>query len=207
MIAWWRRMVRRMSHGRPVVVVSGLPRSGTSVMMKMLEAGGVPVWVDGVRGADELNPRGYYELERVKDLDKPLDKRWVREGRGRAIKVVSSLLEHLPGDNDYRVVFMHRDLVEVLSSQRQMLTHRGESADPEADERLRPHLESHLRHVTRVLANGAAFQTVHVDYAEVLTDPRRVASRLNGFLGGNLDVDRMAEVIDRTLYRHRRKEL
>ena len=97
-MAWWQQTYRRFRYGRPVVVVSGLPRSGTSMMMKMLEAGGIPVWLDGVRTADNQNPKGYYELERVKELDKGLDKSWVREGRGRAVKVISSLLEHLPTD-------------------------------------------------------------------------------------------------------------
>ena len=95
-MAWWQQTYRRFMYGRPIIVVSGLPRSGTSMMMKMLEAGGVPVWLDGVRTADDQNPKGYYELERVKELDKGLDKSWVREGRGRAVKVISSLLEHLP---------------------------------------------------------------------------------------------------------------
>ena len=88
----------------------GCRARGTSMMMKMLEAGGVPVWVDGIRAADTQNPRGYFELERVKELDKAAGKEWVREGRGRAVKVISSLLEHLPAANNYRVVFMNRDL-------------------------------------------------------------------------------------------------
>ena len=114
-MAWWQRTYRRVMYGRPVIVVSGLPQSGTSMMMKMLEAGGVPVWLDGVRTPDDQNPKGYYELERVKQLDKGLDKSWVRAGRGRAVKVISSLLEHLPPDNNYHVVFMNRDIQEVLN--------------------------------------------------------------------------------------------
>src|SRR6185295_15833711 len=103
-----QRLLRRFRYGKPIVVVSGLPRSGTSMAMKMLEAGGLPVVTDGRRSADEDNPRGYYEDERVKDLYREGDKTWVRESRGKAIKVISFLLKSLPPDNNYKVLFMHR---------------------------------------------------------------------------------------------------
>ena len=101
-----------------IYVVSGLPRSGTSMMMRMLEAGGMELVVDNIRTADEDNPKGYYEDERVKDLAEAENTRWLREARGKVIKVVSSLLNYLPKNNNYKVVFMRRHLDEVLASQK-----------------------------------------------------------------------------------------
>jgi hypothetical protein len=112
-----------------VVVVSGLPRSGTSLMMQMLEAGGITVLTDGIREPDEDNPRGYYEFERVKALPKG-DYEWLESARGKAVKVVSALLEYLPPEYNYKVIFMHRRMEEILASQRKMLIRRGKN--PEA---------------------------------------------------------------------------
>jgi hypothetical protein len=198
-----RRTIRRIAYGRPVIVVSGLPRSGTSMMMKMLEAGGLPVWLDGVRAADEQNPKGYYELERVKELDKRVDKAWVREGRGRAVKVISSLLEHLPATNNYQVVFMHRDLHEVLASQTKMLADRGEDRGA-ADETLHKHYEQHLRRVKEFVSNEPWFSSIDVHYTDVLNDAHKVSAHLNRFLGRKLHLPRMREVVDGQLYRNRR---
>ncbi|MGD8441825.1 MAG: hypothetical protein PVG53_14935, partial [Holophagae bacterium] len=137
--------LRRLTHGKPVIVVSGLPRSGTSMAMKMLAAGGLETVVDNVRTADEDNPKGYFEDERVKDLAEmdDGDKGWIRDARGRVIKVVSSLLQHLPKDNDYRVIFMRRNLTEVLASQAKMLDRRGEENTASDDDMLRMYA-SHL---------------------------------------------------------------
>src|SRR5262245_65195845 len=123
-----REFLRRRRYGEAVVIVSGLPRSGTSMMMKMLEAGGVPIMTDAIRTADVDNPKGYYEYERVKELEKETDKSYVREGRGKALKVISFLLKDLPDDNYYRVIFMRRDLDEVIASQNKMLDRRKEEA-------------------------------------------------------------------------------
>ena len=120
-----------------VVVVSGLPRSGTSMMMKMLEAGGLSPLIDGEREADEDNPKGYYEFERVKQLPKG-DYGWLEDAQGRVVKVISGLLVHLPPTHDYRVVFMRRAMPEILASQRKMLVRRGENSDQVSDEKLTP---------------------------------------------------------------------
>ena len=116
----------RAKYGEPIVVVSGLPRSGTSMMMKMLDAAGIPIMTDAIRTADIDNPKGYFEYERVKDLEKDPDRSWVRNARGKALKVISFLLKDLPDDNAYQIVFMRRDIDEVLTSQNKMLEHRGE---------------------------------------------------------------------------------
>jgi hypothetical protein len=202
-MSWLQQAVRRIAYGRPIIVVSGLPRSGTSMMMKMLEAGGIPVWLDGIRTADEQNPKGYYELERVKDLDKNFDKSWVREGRGRAVKVISSLLEHLPATNNYRVVFMQRDLREVLASQSKMLTDRRERGGDASDETLRRYYETHLRKIKYFLTHTPAFRALDVTYANVVADTEAAAKQVNAFVGGGLDVAAMVGVADRQLYRNR----
>ena len=200
------RLLRRWKYGQEIVVVSGLPRSGTSMMMKMLEAGGVPIVTDGVRTADEDNPRGYFEVERVKDLEKEPDKSWLREARGKGLKVISFLLKELPEDCAYRVVFMRRDLAEVVTSQNKMLDHRGE-ANPIRDEKA---IELYRKHLisTRVFTGmSPRFDVLEVAYRDVLADPERLAKRVNEFLGGHLDVKRMAEAVDPDLYRNRSENL
>ena len=130
-----RERLRASRYGEPIVVVSGLPRSGTSMMMKMLESGGLPIMTDGERKADVDNPNGYYEVERVKHLEKETDKAWVKGARGKVLKVISFLLKDLPDDNAYQVLFLRRDLDEVIASQDKMIARLGTqnaSADAEA---------------------------------------------------------------------------
>ena len=196
------KLVRRLKYGRPVVVVSGLPRSGTSMAMKMLEAGGLEVVTDEIREADEDNPKGYYEDERVKDLAETGDRSWVRGARGKVIKVVSSLLQYLPKDNFYRVVFMRRNLHEVLASQAKMLERREEGSETK-DEDMLAMFSSHLDKVQFQLRFRDYFEVLYVDYRAVLEDPVREARRLNDFFGGSLDEGKMVEVVDPELYRNR----
>jgi hypothetical protein len=190
--------------GMPIIVVSGLPRSGTSMMMKMLQAGGVPLFVDGVRKADEDNPIGYYELEQTKSLLKDEDKAWLGEGRGKAVKLVSTLLPGLPNGYFYKVIFMSRHLDEVILSQNKMLRRRGEPVDESGDERTRGMLEKHLAKTKLWIDGQLNFAVVDVTYSEVIADPRGQAQRVRNFLGGDLDVENMASAVDRSLYRNRR---
>jgi len=176
------------------------------MMMKMLEAGGMPVWQDGVRTADTQNPKGYYELERVKELDKGLDKAWVREGRGRAVKVISSLLEHLPTTNNYQVLFMSRNLQEVLDSQSTMLSERQEGVGSVSDAAMTKFYETHLRKVQYFLSHESGFSALDVKYADVLADPETMAGRIRTFLGANLNVASMTGAVDEQLYRNRQRE-
>jgi len=196
------KLVRRIKYGQPVVVVSGLPRSGTSMAMKMLEAGGLMVVTDEVRTADVDNPRGYFEDERVKDLAEMEDKEWVRAARGKVIKAVSSLLQHLPADNFYKVVFMRRHLHEVLASQTKMLDRRGEESETDDADMLTMY-EAHLDKVQFQLRFRNYFDVIYVNYREVLEDPVREAERINDFLGVGLDLGKMVEVVDPELYRNR----
>ena len=193
---------RRIRYGKPIVVVSGLPRSGTSMAMKMLEAGGMRVMTDRLRTADEDNPKGYYEDERVKNLAREPDRRWLESARGRAIKIISFLLKELPPQYNYRVVFMRRNLQEVLASQAKMLERRGEASESK-DDHMRELFESDLWKAGYLLKHQPQFEALDVHYREVLEHPREQADRINRFLGGGLDVDAMTTVVDRELYRNR----
>ena len=197
------RLVRRLRYGAPVTVVSGLPRSGTSLMMKMLEAGGMPLVTDGVRQADEQNPGGYFELEAVKDLDKGGDTSWLRGARGKAVKVISFLLTWLPDTYDYRVIFMERSLDEVVASQNAMLRQRGHVPEPTDAERAKRFFERHLERTHRFLRQRRCFRTMIVRYGEAVEHPSEIAQQVASFVGGDLDVAGMAAVADRALYRHR----
>ncbi len=198
------RLWRRLRYGQPIVVVSGLPRSGTSMAMKMLEAGGLKITTDGEREADADNPRGYYEDERVKNLAKATDKSWLRASRGRAVKVISFLLKDLPPNLNYRVIFMRRDLSEVLASQRKMLDRRGET-DETPDERMIELWQDQLWRANYLLRHGPQFEWVEIGYREALLRPAAAAARIAELVDG-LDERAMAEVVDPALYRNRATE-
>jgi len=183
------------------VIVSGLPRSGTSMAMKMLEAGGLGVVTDGLRTADEDNPKGYYEDERVKDLYQPGDKTWLRESRGKVIKIISFLLKSLPDDNNYKVLFMHRSLREIVASQNKMLARRAEKNDT-PDDRAVALLEEQVRDA-RFFLRRPQFDVLELNYRETLDSPRPLALRMAEFVGGGLDVEKMTQVVDVQLYRNR----
>lgn len=201
-------MSDRSNESRPrtipeVVVVSGLPRSGTSMMMRMLEAGGMPILTDHVRAADEDNPRGYYEFERVKRLRE--DREWMPEAVGKAVKIVSFLLDSLPDGFFYRIIFMQRALPEVLASQRKMLERRGMPvADPEADDqRMTALYMRHLSHTAKWLRGRPNMRVLAVGHLEAIGDPSAAARRVGAFLGRGLDESKMAAAVDRALHRQR----
>jgi hypothetical protein len=196
-----QKVLRRCRYGEPIVVVSGLPRSGTSMVMKMLEAGGLSIVSDGVRSADEDNPKGYYEDERVKNLDVDQDRRWLRQCRGRAVKVISYLIKTLPPGNNYKVLFMERSLKEIVASQSKMLARRGETSET-PEERVMELLQQDLA-AARFFLRRAHFDLLDLQYKEVLDHPHEQARRIAAFLGRPLDLEAMARVVDATLYRNR----
>ena len=201
-----RGWLRRRRYGAPVIVVSGLPRSGTSMMMRMLEAGGVEPFTDGARAADVDNPEGYYEFRRVMDLERDPDKSWVRQARGRALKVISFLLRHLPDDNAYRIVYMRRHLDEVLRSQDKMLDRRGFAA-PGADlEAMKEAYRNDIVAARLFARNQPHMEMLEVQYAEAVADPAATARIVNGFFGGALDEAKMAAAVNAQLYRNRAKK-
>ena len=186
-----------------VTVVSGLPRSGTSMMMKLLEAGGLLPVTDNIRTADEDNPKGYYEFERVKQLPKG-DVAWLPEAQGKVVKVIAALLPHLPGGYEYRVIFMQRAMSEVLASQRQMLIRRGEDPNKIPDDVIAKLFEKHLRQVNEWVSQQPHVARLDVNYNEMLKNPQPFIVQINAFLGGQLDVQRMATAVDPSLHRQRK---
>ena len=190
------------SQAAPVIVVSGLPRSGTSLMMNMLQAGGVPIVTDEQRTADDDNPKGYFELERVKQLSKG-DVAWVDGAHGKAVKVISALLEHLPPSSSYKILFMHRRLPEVLASQKKMLERRGEPMDAIPDEKMADLFERHLQKIEGWLAAQPNMSVLYVPYHELAERPAPQIEQIVPFLGVDLDVPKMLAAVDPALYRNR----
>jgi hypothetical protein len=184
-----------------ITIVSGLPRSGTSMMMKMLEAGGMGLLTDRVRTADEDNPKGYYEFERVKQIE--TDQAWLPEAQGRAVKMVSALLRHLPAEYRYRIIFMQRQMDEILASQQQMLIRRGEATDLVSDEKMAEMFRRHLQQVQDWLAQQPNIDVLYIHYSDVLADPSAASERIARLFGGSLDAEAMARVVDPSLYRQR----
>lgn len=197
------RLFGRSKSNNGVTIVSGLPRSGTSMMMKMLEAGGIPPLTDEIRTADKDNPKGYYEFERVKKMPDG-DRAWMVEARGKSVKVISALLEHLPPQYNYKVIFMRRDMNELLASQKKMLIRQGKPTDKVSDEDLARMYEKHLAKVQAWLTSQPNISTLDVDYNLLLENPRPYLERIRNFLGVDLNIERMGNVIDPTLYRQRR---
>lgn len=178
------------------------------MMMKMLQAGGLEVMTDRLRKADEDNPRGYFEYERVKDLDKSQDKLWVADARGKVLKVISQLLKELPPDYFYQVIFMNRDLREVLASQNKMLVRRGEATDEEGNEQMARLFEQHLWISKKWLARQSNIEVLQIDYSEVLANPAGEAKKVVDFLGLPPEMaSQMALVVDPELYRNRASAL
>jgi len=185
-----------------ITIVSGLPRSGTSMMMAMLEAGGMPVLTDNIRTANEDNPKGYYEFERVKQIEH--DPSWLEDAKGKAVKMISALLEHLPQGYTYKMIFMRRKMEEILSSQKQMLIRRGEPADSVPDEKMAEIFRKHLSQVERWLGEQPNIEVIYVSYNQVLGNPVAQARRVNQFLDNALNVESMVSAVDKRLHRQRR---
>jgi hypothetical protein len=186
-----------------ITVVSGLPRSGTSMMIQMLKVGGIEPVTDNLRLADESNPKGYYEFERVKKL-KEGDTEWVKSAAGKSVKVISALLDGLPPGYQYRVVFMQRNMDEILASQKQMLISRGEPVDRVSDEQLAEIFQKHLQKTAAWLADQPNMQVIYINYNDMLKDPSPSLKGVNQFLDGKLNLEEMAGVIDKNLYRQRK---
>jgi len=184
-----------------ITIVSGLPRSGTSLMMQMLAAGGVPVLSDGERRADKDNPKGYLEWERVKQL--PKDPTLIAEGEAKAVKVISQLLLSLPATHEYRIIFMQRPLPEVLASQEEMLKRRG-TQDPSVNPAvIKQAFQNHLYDVNTWLNGKTNVRILRMPYHRVLEEPRAVAQEIAQFLEMPLNLDAMAAQVDGSLYRQR----
>ncbi len=185
-----------------ITIVSGLPRSGTSMLMKMLDAGGLQPLTDGIREPDEDNPGGYYELEQVKQL--ATENHWIEAAQGRVVKVISQLLDTLPNDRRYKVVFALREMDEILASQRAMLKRRGQVPDVVSDTEIAAVFGRHLQEVREWLQVQSHIEVLFVDYGAMLRDPLAASNRVADFLALPLDFEKMAGVVDQGLYRQRK---
>ncbi|HEY6369357.1 MAG TPA: hypothetical protein VIX37_02165 [Candidatus Sulfotelmatobacter sp.] len=186
-----------------ITIVSGLPRSGTSLMMQMLVAGGMTALSDGDRQADPDNPRGYLEWERIKQL--PNDPSCIAEGEGKVVKVISRLVLSLPAGYEYRIIFMQRPLPEVLASQDQMLKRRGTYKEGASSVAISAAFEKHLRDVYAWMGGKPHVRALPVPYHEVLSKPKDISQRLAQFLEIPLDLEAMTQQVDASLYRNRTK--
>lgn len=184
-----------------VTVVSGAPRSGTSLMMQMLGAGGLELVTDDVRRADRDNPRGYFELEAARRL--PQDAAWLERAVGRAVKVVHVLVPRLPLAREYRVLLMRRDLREVVASQREMLERSGHVPGGPSDERLVQIYAAQIEEVVRWASACSGVTLIGVDYNRLVRDPLGAAREVCAFLDCGLDAEDMAAAVIPALYRHR----
>jgi hypothetical protein len=176
-----------------ILVVTGLPRSGTSMMMQMLSAGGIPPLTDGKRRPDALNMNGYFEFEPAINLKR--DSSWLPLARGKAVKIVAQLVSHLPADFDYRFIFMEREMDEILQSQSRMLSLRSRDGGDLSVERLGETFSAQVSAVKTMLGLRH-MDMLLVSYREAVEKPAEVAKKINAFLGGSLDEARMAAAVD-----------
>ncbi len=191
--------------GKTFVLVSGLPRSGTSLMMQLLEAGGLEPMTDGERTPDVDNPRGYYEWEAIKQVavrPKILEDEAVN---GKAIKCISMLLPKLPARHRYKVIFMVRPIEQVTASQYDMTERLGTRGAALGEEQLARGLRGHRDETLQWLAQTPCVEHIEVSYPELVRNPAPIIARLVEFLGSDRlpDAERMPATIDPALHRKR----
>jgi predicted AlkP superfamily phosphohydrolase/phosphomutase/tetratricopeptide (TPR) repeat protein len=188
----------------PIIVVSGLPRSGTSLMMQMLDKGGVPIFTDNTRAADESNPKGYYEHEAVKRLKR--DKKWLPKATGKAVKIISHLLPHLPAKYNYKVICMLRDLSEVVRSQHKMLVREGKHREDLYPGRLEIVFKNQLLTANTWFKSNHNAAVLYVNHTDAIENPAETAQKVQQFLGIKMDIGKMAAVVDKKLHREKSGE-
>ena len=185
-----------------IIIVSGLPRCGTSMMMQMLEAGGIPIVTDHIRKSDEDNLRGYYEFEKVKEIKK--NSGWLDQCFGKVFKMVSALLYDLPKNRKYKIIFMKRNLEEMIASQNVMLKRKGIKDDGISDEVMVKKFESHLSKIEAWLEKQNFIDILYINYNNVLQNPFKNAQRVNMFLENCLNIDNMVGAVEKSLYRQKK---
>jgi len=184
-----------------ITVVSGLPRSGTSLMSMMLEAGGMTVLTDNIRTADHDNPKGYYEFERVKKMPEG-DFEWLEDTKGKAVKVIAALLQHLPAKYQYKVIYMHRNIDEIIKSQNKMLVNLGKPLHND-DMLIKKLLMKHSESSRNWLDKQNNIKVLDIDYNQLIINPTPCLSEINKLLDFSLSIEKMEQSIDQKLYRNR----
>jgi hypothetical protein len=186
---------------KKIIIVSGLPRAGTSMMMKMLAEGGLLILTDAIRGADDDNPNGYYEFELVKKLPDGQNQ-WLADANHKVVKIISALLEHLPANYRYKIIFMEREPREILASQQKMLTNRSQKSEI-SDAEMQEQFQKHLAAIKYWLARQPNMEVMYVDYNKMMSGPENYCQAIADFLGVPVDVSRMLAVPNERLYRNR----
>ncbi len=197
----WTRLFGKPQASQPIIIVSGLPRSGTSLMMQMLAAGGVDILTDDIRQADADNPKGYFEFEQVKQLKD--DASWLDTAHGKAVKVIAGLLPDLPPDKQYAILFMLRPLEEVLASQQAMLQRRHAATTGPDDAEMAALFAHHLQQTQAWLRDQPHMDILYMQHRTLLQHPREQAERIQSFLKRDMAIEQMVEVVDHALYRNR----
>jgi hypothetical protein len=187
--------------GSTIIVVSGLPRSGTSMMMKMLEEGGLPILTDAIRTADNDNPNGYYEFEPVKKLPEG-QTQWLEDANHKVVKIISALLEYLPSNYRYKILFMEREQHEILASQQKMLKNRSEKSEV-SDAQMQEEFQKHLAAIKYWLARQPNMDVMYIDYNKMMAGPENYCQAIADFLSIPVDVSKMLAVPNEGLYRNR----
>jgi hypothetical protein len=203
MTTTFKELSKTSKNNDSITIVSGLPRSGTSLMMQMLEAGGMSVVTDNVRKADDDNPKGYYEFEKVKTIKN--DSSWLKDCQHKAFKMVSELLYYLPDNHTYNVVFMKREMNEILASQRLMLQRIGKEGAGASEEEMAGQFRKHLQNIEIWLSTQSHIKVLYFKYNDIIQDPLTCAQSVNRFLGGWLHEEDMAQIVETSLYRQRSK--
>lgn len=183
------------------MVVSGLPRSGTSMMMRMLAEGGIPVITDELRRPDSDNPNGYFEYETVRQISQG-NVSWLADSGGKAVKVISALLEYLPANYSYKIIFLERDVQEILASQRKMLLNRKEEKMGDEAE-IRAQIQKHLSAMKPWLVRQPNIDVLFVNYNTLVRNPEPLCEQITEFLDRPLNQTRMLAIPDQQLYRNR----
>jgi len=185
-----------------ITIVSGLPRSGTSMMMQMLTLGGLSSLTDKQREADEDNPKGYLEFEKVKQLR--TDKSWLPEAKGKSVKIIAQLLQFLPKKYHYRVIFMERDIHEILASQTKMIERSGKAGAKLTQDQLYRTFNKQVQQI-KIHLMARKIPTLYVSHRETIASPLKVAASVKHFMGDALNETEMARAVDPTLYRQQVK--
>jgi len=195
------RLNNKNSGKQPIIIVSGLPRSGTSMMMRMLAEGGIPVVTDELRRADSDNPNGYFEFETVRQMSAG-NVDWLANANGKAVKVISALLEYLPSNYSYKIIFLEREIKEILESQRKMLANRNEKVTTDEVE-IEMQIQKHLSVMKPWLVRQPNIEVLYVNYNTLMTKPEPLCEQITEFLDLPLNQTRMLAVPDKHLYRNR----
>lgn len=180
-----------------IVIVSGLPRSGTSLMMQMMNNGGLEVLTDNQRKSDDSNPKGYFEYEPVMSIHK--DNSWVELAKNKSVKVVAPLLKHLPSEYRYKVIFMNRDITEVIKSQQKMIGRDTETLPV----KLFDAFQKQLQVVDTWKEKEPGVEMMYVNYKDVLENPNDLVNQISDFISVDMDQEAMISSVDKSLYRNK----